>query len=60
VCCEEGGAPSSGVNQAATVAPPDTPRKATDTRRTLGAVVGKALQPLKKGRGVIEVLVTLR
>jgi hypothetical protein len=26
----------------------------------LGAVVGKALEPLPKGRGVIQVLVTLQ
>jgi hypothetical protein len=34
--------------------------KGTDPRRMVGAVVGKALQPLAKGQGVIEVLVTLR
>jgi len=31
--------------------------KGTDPRRMAGAIVGKALQPLGKGRGVIEVLV---
>src|SRR5258708_3661994 len=34
--------------------------KGTDRGRMLGAVVGKALQPLEKGTGVIQVLVTLR
>src|SRR5258708_14464998 len=32
----------------------------TDRGRILGAVVGKALEPLQKGTGVIQVLVTLR
>jgi hypothetical protein len=34
--------------------------KGTDTFGMLGAVVGKALQPLAAGTGVIEVLVTLQ
>jgi hypothetical protein len=34
--------------------------KGTDRARMLGAVVGKALQPLEKGTGVIQVLVTLQ
>jgi hypothetical protein len=34
--------------------------KGTDRRRMLGAVVGKALEPLSKGSGTIEVLVTLQ
>jgi hypothetical protein len=34
--------------------------KGTDRRQMLGAVVGKALQPLGEGTGVIEVLVTLQ
>jgi hypothetical protein len=34
--------------------------KGTNRRRMLGAVVGKALEPLPKGTGVIEVLVTLQ
>jgi hypothetical protein len=34
--------------------------KGTDRNRMLGAVVGKALGPLDKGTGVIEVLVTLQ
>jgi hypothetical protein len=34
--------------------------KGTDRRRMLGAVVGKALEPLASGKGVIEVLVTLQ
>ncbi len=34
--------------------------KGTDRARMLGAVVGKALEPLQKGAGVIQVLVTLQ
>ncbi len=34
--------------------------KGTDRRRMLGAVVGKALEPLQQGKGVIQVLVTLQ
>ena len=34
--------------------------KGTDRSRMLGAVVGKALEPLAAGRGVIQVLVTLQ
>src|SRR5258708_4827660 len=34
--------------------------KGTDRGRMLGAVVGKALQPLEKGTGIIQVLVTLQ
>ena len=34
--------------------------KGTDRNKMLGAVVGKALEPLKKGTGVIQVLVTLQ
>jgi hypothetical protein len=34
--------------------------KGTDRRRMLGAVVGKALEPLPKGTGLIQVLVTLQ
>jgi trimeric autotransporter adhesin len=34
--------------------------KGTDRRRLVGAVVGKALEPLSGGKGVIEVLVTLQ
>jgi hypothetical protein len=34
--------------------------KGTDRSRMLGAVVGKALEPLQKGAGVIQVLVTLQ
>jgi hypothetical protein len=34
--------------------------RGTDRRRMLGAVVGKALEPLPKGSGVIQVLVTLQ
>jgi len=34
--------------------------KGTDRSRMLGAVVGKALEPLERGHGVIQVLVTLQ
>lgn len=34
--------------------------KGTDRNRMLGAVVGKALEPLRRGRGIIRVLVTLQ
>ncbi len=34
--------------------------KGTDRNRMLGAVVGKALEPLREGSGVIQVLVTLQ
>jgi hypothetical protein len=34
--------------------------KGTDRGRMLGAVVGKALEPLTEGKGVIQVLVTLQ
>ena len=34
--------------------------KGTDRSRMLGAVVGKALEPLLEGNGVINVLVTLQ
>jgi hypothetical protein len=34
--------------------------KGTDRGRMLGAVVGKALEPLTAGNGIIQVLVTLQ
>jgi len=34
--------------------------RGTDRRRMLGAVVGKALEPMAEGNGVIQVLVTLQ
>jgi hypothetical protein len=34
--------------------------KGTDRNRMLGTVVGKALEPMREGKGVIEVLVTLQ
>jgi hypothetical protein len=39
---------------------PGRAMKGTDRARMLGAVVGKALEPLKEGTGVIQVLVTLQ
>jgi hypothetical protein len=34
--------------------------KGTDRSKLVGAVVGKALEPLQNGKGVIQVLVTLQ
>ncbi len=34
--------------------------KGTDRNRMLGAVLGKALEPLASGQGLIQVLVTLQ
>jgi hypothetical protein len=39
---------------------PGRAMKGTDRTRMLGAVVGKALEPLQNGNGVIQVLVTLQ
>jgi hypothetical protein len=39
---------------------PGRAMKGTDRARMLGAVVGKALEPLRQGSGVIQVLVTLQ
>jgi len=39
---------------------PGRAMKGTDRNRMLGAVVGKALEPLPQGTGVIQVLVTLQ
>ncbi len=39
---------------------PGRAMKGTDRARMLGAVVGKALEPLRNGAGVIQVLVTLQ
>ncbi len=58
VTCQNG--PIRMGDLLATSSTPGYAMKATDSRRMAGAVVGKALQPLAKGRGVIEVLVTLR
>jgi hypothetical protein len=41
-------------------ATPGHAMKGTDRARMLGAVVGKALEPLPTGRGIIQVLVTLQ
>jgi hypothetical protein len=38
---------------------PGYARKGTNRQRMLGAVVGKALEPLGKGSGAIQALVTL-
>jgi hypothetical protein len=34
--------------------------KGTDRSRMLGAVVGKALEPLASGKGLIQILVALQ
>jgi hypothetical protein len=43
-----------------TSATPGYAMKGTDRSRMLGAVLGKALEPLPKGKGVIQVLITLQ
>jgi hypothetical protein len=43
-----------------TAATPGHAMKGTDRNRMLGAIVGKALEPLRDGTGVIQVLVTLQ
>jgi len=43
-----------------TSATPGHAMKGTDRSRMLGAVVGKALEPLSSGKGVVQVLVTLQ
>ncbi len=43
-----------------TASTPGHAMKGTDRSRMLGAVVGKALEPLREGTGVIQVLVTLQ
>jgi hypothetical protein len=43
-----------------TSATPGHAMRGTDRNRMLGAVVGKALEPLSEGKGVIQVLVTLQ
>ena len=43
-----------------TSATPGHAMKGSDRNRMLGAVVGKALESLPKGTGVIQVLVTLQ
>jgi hypothetical protein len=43
-----------------TASTPGHAMKGTDRGRMLGAVVGKALQPMHEGTGLIEVLVTLQ
>jgi hypothetical protein len=43
-----------------TSATPGHAMKGTERNRMLGAVVGKALEPLSAGKGVIQVLVTLQ
>jgi hypothetical protein len=58
VSCENG--PIRMGDPLVTSSTPGYAMKGTDPRRMVGAIVGKALQPLAKGRGVIEVLVTLR
>jgi hypothetical protein len=43
-----------------TAATPGYAMKASDKNRSLGAVIGKALAPLNRGRNLIPILVTLR
>jgi hypothetical protein len=41
-------------------ATPGYAMKGTDRSKMLGAVVGKALEPLREGKGTVQVLVTLQ
>jgi hypothetical protein len=52
--------PSDARPRAAAELAPSYSMKGTDRDRMLGAVIGKALEPLANGAGVIEVLVTVR
>jgi hypothetical protein len=55
----ENGAIQSG-DLLVTSSTPGYAMKGTDRTRMLGAVVGKALEPLKEGKNIIQVLVTLQ
>jgi hypothetical protein len=52
--------PISAGDLLVTSSAPGYAMKGTDRRRMLGAVIGKALEPLQSGKGVIQVLVTLQ
>jgi hypothetical protein len=52
--------PISAGDLLVTSSMPGRAMKGTDRARMLGAVVGKALEPLKEGTGIIQVLVTLQ
>ena len=43
-----------------TSATPGHAMKATERTRAFGAVLGKALEPLERGRGLIAILTTLQ
>jgi len=52
---------SIAVGDLLTTSPtPGHAMKATDPDRTFGAVIGKALRPLRSGQGLIPVLVAVR
>jgi hypothetical protein len=62
VCCKvdaDCGAVTVG-DLLTTAATPGHAMKAADPRRAFGAVIGKALAPLAKGRGLIPILVALQ
>jgi hypothetical protein len=62
VCCKVDAEQSPiAVGDLLTTSPtPGLAMKATDARRAFGAVIGKALRPLKKGQGLIPILVALQ
>jgi hypothetical protein len=62
VCCkvEADSAPIEIGDLITTSHLPGVGMKATDSARAFGSVIGKALKPLKAGRGLIPILVTLR
>ena len=43
-----------------TSATPGHAMKASDPQRAFGAVIGKALRPLREGRGVIPILIAMQ
>lgn len=52
--------PIAAGDLSVTSSTPGHAMKGTDRGKMLGAVVGKALEPMRKGTGVIQVLVTLQ
>ncbi|MEO5936207.1 MAG: hypothetical protein ABIP81_03250, partial [Terriglobales bacterium] len=56
---DEGG-PIARGDLLVTSSTPGHAMKGTNRSRMLGAIVGKAMQPLERGKGVIEILITLQ
>ncbi|HEV2386044.1 MAG TPA: hypothetical protein VGS20_02200 [Candidatus Acidoferrales bacterium] len=60
-CKVDAGSSAVEVGDLLTTAPtPDQAMKATDPVRAFGAVLGKALEPLNAGQGLIPILVALQ